>query len=318
MPLIRGRMVVDIEDDYRRLLYVAMTRAAERLIIGGVMPANRNKPREDWWYQLVTKGLEGAELTREEFETPAGKVTRFVRPDDSLARDGEAESAAIIANSEAPLPDWLRKPATPEQKPYETIRPSEPRGTAMSAKWSAAHAQARRHALHRGTLVHRLLQALPDIAPERRTTIAEDFAVRNAKEWTAEERAALVERTLELVGHASFASLFAPGSRAEVPIIGQLQRGDRSPLLVSGQIDRLVVGAREVLIADFKTNEAPPKTAADIPKSYIRQMALYAGVMGQLYPDRSVRAALVWTETAEIAEIPPETLQTQLAAIISP
>jgi ATP-dependent helicase/nuclease subunit A len=79
-----------------------------------------------------------------------------------------------------------------------------------------------------------------------------------------------------------------------------------------------VVGPREVLIADFKTNETPPKTAADIPKTYVRQMALYAGVIAQLYPDRSVRAALVWTETAEIAEIPPETLQTQLAAIISP
>ena len=66
-----------------------------------------------------------------------------------------------------------------------------------------------------------------------------------------------------------------------------------------------------MLIADFKTNETPPKTAADIPKTYVRQMALYAAVMGQLYPDRPVRAALVWTETAEITEIPPETLQTR-------
>ncbi len=315
----RGRMVVDIEDEYRRLLYVAMTRAAERLIIGGVMPANRNKPRDDWWYQLITKGLEGAELTKEEFQTEAGKVTRFIRPDDSLAiRAGETEATGPAAPAEPPLPDWLRRPASPEQKPYETIRPSEPTGSAAPARWSAALAQARRHALHRGTLVHRLLQALPDIAPERRKAIAEDFAARNAKEWTADERAALVERTLELIKHPSFAALFAAGSRAEVPIIGQLTRAGRSPLLVSGQIDRLVIGPREVLIADFKTNEAPPKAAAAIPKTYVRQMALYAALMSQLYPDRSVRAALVWTETAEIAEIPPETLQTQLAAIISP
>jgi ATP-dependent helicase/nuclease subunit A len=85
--------------------------------------------------------------------------------------------------------------------------------------------------------------------------------------------------------------------------------------MVSGQIDRLVVGAAEVVIADFKTNETPPKTAAAVPKSYLRQMALYAAVLGQLYPDRPIRAALVWTETAEITEIPPETLQTELAAI---
>ncbi len=313
----RGQMVSDIEDEYRRRLYVAMTRAAERLIIGGVMPANRNKPRDDWWYQLLIKGLDGAELVKQEFETPAGKVTRFIRPEES---PGAGERAADQAPAEAvpPLPDWLRKPASPEQKPYETIRPSEPRGSAVPARWSAALAEARRRALHRGTLVHRLLQALPDIAAEQRPEIARDFVARNAREWTADDRAALVERTLALIGQPSFAPLFAMGSRAEVPVIGQLMRAGRAPLMVSGQIDRLVVGASEILIADFKTNETPPKTTADIPKTYLRQMALYAAVMGQLYPERLVRAALVWTETAEITEIPAQTLQTELAAIISP
>jgi ATP-dependent helicase/nuclease subunit A len=311
----RAQMVSNIEDEYRRLLYVAMTRAAERLVIGGVMPANRKAPREDWWYQLITKGLEGAELTTDVIETPAGKVTRFIRPDDSLSlRAGEAAGAAAAAQAEPPLPDWLRKPASPEQKPYETIRPSESRAFA-AAKWTAALAEARRRALHRGTLVHRLLQALPDIAPERRSDIAREFVARNAKDWTADERAALVDRTLVLLAEPSFAPLFAAGSRAEVPIVGQLAREGRAPLMVSGQIDRLVVGAAEVVIADFKTNETPPKTAAAAPKSHLGQMALYAAVLGQLYPDRPVRAALVWTETAEITEIPPETLQTELAAI---
>jgi ATP-dependent helicase/nuclease subunit A len=312
----RADMVSDIEDEYRRLLYVAMTRAAERLVIGGVMPGNRNKPREDWWYQLVTKGLEGTELTKEEFETPAGKVTRFIRPDDALgAADVTASQPAIETAS--PLPDWLRRPAAPETRPYETIRPSEPRGFAAPAKWSAALAQARRRALQRGTLVHRLLQALPDIASERRKEAAEDFVARNAAEWTAEERTALVRRTLDLIAQPSFANLFAAGSRAEVPIIGELARDGRPPLMVSGQIDRLVVSASEVVIADFKTNETPPESAARIPKGYLRQMALYAAVMGQLYPDKRVRAALVWTETAGITEISGESLQSELAAIIS-
>jgi ATP-dependent helicase/nuclease subunit A len=314
----RAQMVCDIEDEYRRLLYVAMTRAAERLVIGGVMPANRNAPRADWWYQLMTRGLEGTELTKEEFQTEAGKVTRFIRPDDSLELRGSEAPAATEPAQGEPFPDWLRKPASPEQKPYETIRPSEPRGFAAPAKWSAAQAQARRHALHRGTLVHRLLQALPDIAAERRKDAADDFVARNAPAWPADERAALVGRTLDLIAHPSFASLFAAGSRAEVPIVGQLKREGRAPLMVSGQIDRLVVGTGDVVIADFKTNEAPPKTAAALPKTYLRQMALYAAVMGQLYPDKAVRAALVWTETTEITELPAETLQMELAAIISP
>ena len=86
--------------------------------------------------------------------------------------------------------------------------------------------------------------------------------------------------------------------------------------MVSGQIDRLLVSPAEVVIADFKTNETPPKTASALPQAYLRQMALYAAVMGQLYPDRPVRAALVWTETFEITAIPAETMQTELAAII--
>src|SRR5262249_327059 len=175
-----------------------------------------------------------------------------------------------------------------EQKPYETIRPSDSRGSGAQAKWSAAQAQARRNALHRGTLVHRLLQALPDIDPARRKDAADDFIARNAKQWTAQEPAALVSRTPALIADPSFASLFASGSRAEVPIVGQLKRSGRAPLMVSGQIDRLVVGAGDVMIADFKTNETPPKAAAGIPKTYLRQMALYAAVMAQLYPDKAV------------------------------
>jgi len=312
----RAKMVSDIEDEYRRLLYVAMTRAAERLVIGGVMPGNRGRPRDDWWYQLMTKGLDGAELTKQEFETPAGKVTRFIRLDDALDTDDVA--AAQPATEPAPaLPDWLRRPAAPETRPYETIRPSEPRGFTPQAKWSAALAAARRRALQRGTLVHRLLQALPDIAPERRREAAEDFVARNAAEWTADERGALVARSLGLIAHPSFANLFAAGSRAEVPIIGELARPGRPPLMVSGQIDRLVVSADEVLIADFKTNESPPESATKIPAGYIRQMALYAAVMGQLYPAKRVRAALVWTETAGITEISLESLQSELAAIMS-
>ena len=137
----RGKMIANIEDEYRRLLYVAMTRAAERLVIGGVMPGNRGKPRDDWWYQLVTKGLEGAELTKQEFETPAGKVTRFIRPDDALAPvsrhqpRGPAPRARLAAPAGCPE-CGLRSSAHPAAR------------LCAPAKWSAALAGAA--ALQRG------------------------------------------------------------------------------------------------------------------------------------------------------------------------
>ena len=108
----------------------------------------------------------------------------------------------------------------------------------------------------------------------------------------------------------------APGSRAEVSIVGRLERPGRPPALVSGQIDRLVVTASEVLIVDYKTNHAPPRPLAQAPAAYVRQLALYRAVLARLYPDRPVRAALLWTETPEMMEISAPALDARLAAII--
>ena len=119
-----------------------------------------------------------------------------------------------------------------------------------------------------------------------------------------------------LIGDTRFAAVFAPGSRAEVSIVGRLDRQGRTPALVSGQIDRLVVTPAEVLIVDYKTNHAPPATVAEVPVTYIRQLALYRAVLARLYPDLPIRAALLWTETPEMMEIPASALDAQLATII--
>jgi ATP-dependent helicase/nuclease subunit A len=170
--------------------------------------------------------------------------------------------------------------------------------------------------LQRGTLVHRLLQSLPDIDSERRRDAALNYLARNAGEWAGGERDALVGQILALIGDIRFAAVFAPGSRAEVSLVGRLDRPERPPLLVSGQIDRLAVTPAEVLIVDYKTNHAPPATVAEAPAAYIRQLALYRAVLAKLYPQRPIRAALLWTETPEMMEIPTPALDAQLAAII--
>jgi len=142
------------------------------------------------------------------------------------------------------------------------------------------------------------------------------YLARNADGWTDADREALAEGVLTLIEDIRFAPVFAPGSRAEVSIVGRLDRPGRPPALVSGQIDRLVVTPGEVLIVDYKTNHAPPSRAADAPSGYIRQLALYRAVLGKIYPQRPVRAALLWTETPELMEISTPALDAQLATII--
>ena len=175
----------------------------------------------------------------------------------------------------------------------------------------------RARALQRGTLVHRLLQSLPDVPAARRREAALNYLARHAQDWTDAERESLILGLLGLIGDGRFAPVFAAGSRAEASIAGRLQRPGRPPALISGQIDRLVVTPHEVLIVDYKTNSAPPCLPAEAPLGYIRQLALYRAVLEKLYPRLPVRAALLWTERPELMEIPGPLLDAQLTSIIS-
>ena len=119
-----------------------------------------------------------------------------------------------------------------------------------------------------------------------------------------------------MLGDPQFAALFAPGSRAEVPIVGRI-----NGRTVTGVVDRLVVSATEILIADYKTNRAAPRDLAETQEhyqGYIRQLSLYRAVLMRLYPDRPVRAALVWTVVPTLAEIPAEALDAALGALTTP
>jgi ATP-dependent helicase/nuclease subunit A len=310
----RAAMLGETEDEYRRLLYVAMTRAADRLIVGGCMPGNMNTIRKFSWYDLIVKGLGNSGLHPQEIETPAGAVKRYSRLEDINAPIGAAAALATTVPTE--LPSWLRTSAPPEAPADNLLRPSDSAGDEGHRIRTGESVEMRARALQRGTLVHRLLQSLPDIASARRRDAALGYLARNANDWTDGDREALAEGVLALIEDARFAALFAPGSRAEVGIVGRLDRAERPPALVSGQIDRLVVTPDEVLIVDYKTNHAPPRNLAEAPAAYVRQLALYGAVLKKLYPQLPIRAALLWTETPELMEISAPALAAQLAASI--
>ncbi len=306
----RMAMLGETEDEYRRLLYVAMTRAADRLIVGGCMPGNMNSVRKLSWYDLIGKGLENSGLHLETIETSDGVVKRYTRPEDGAIARG---AAAVAKAAPVELPAWLHVPAPPEAAAEVLLRPSGPAEDEGRQFRTGESVQSRAKALRRGTLVHRLLQSLPDVATARRRDAALNYLARNAADWGDGERDALTEQVLALIADARFAPVFSSGSRAEVSIAGRLERPGRLSALVSGQIDRLVITPHEVLIVDFKTNQAPP---AEAPSAYIRQLSLYRAVLQKLYPQRAIRAALLWTETPELMEVSAPALDAELASIV--
>jgi ATP-dependent helicase/nuclease subunit A len=309
----RAAMLEETEHEYRRLLYVAMTRAADRLIVGGCMPGNIRQVRPFCWYDLIVKGLGNSGLHKQTIETPDGTVKRYSRPEDIAAATSAA--AAPTATDPMVLPPWLLSLAPAEASADNLLRPSDPAGDEGHSIRTGESLELRARALQRGTLVHRLLQSLPEVPKDRRRGAALTYLARNADGWTDDEREALAKGVLALLEDTRFAAVFAAGSRAEVSIVGQLDRPGRPPALVSGQIDRLVVTPSEVLIVDYKTNHAPPRTVAAAPRTYIRQLALYRAVLKKLYPQLPVRAALLWTETPELMEIYAPALDAQLAAL---
>ncbi len=298
-------------DEYRRLLYVAMTRAAERLIVCGVDGA-RQRP-QGCWYDLIADAL------REHPDTVAiddgdGKVHRFQkqRPPSVAIAQGAKDIGR------PPVPLWLHRPAPAQSPQARVVTPS---GADEDRSYLAGGgALDRKSALARGRIVHRLMQSLPDIAPERRAEAAQHHLSRAGSAFGADERAEIVSQVMSVIGDPRFAALFAPGSRAEVPIVGRLTSGHGSGVLVSGQIDRLAVTAEAVLIADYKTNRLAPRSIEELlvrHGGYVLQLALYRAVLALIYRNRPIRAALVWTDLPDLMEIPASLLDAQLATLTS-
>ena len=277
------------EEEHRRLLYVAMTRAADRLVVCGWNNSGR-KPPDDCWYNAIRDRL--APCTAEEddpdFDEPLLVMER---------RGAEAEAARPAADREAapPLPDWARAPVAAEPVP-----PPGEDGEAFAAPASPLRGGSAGR-FRRGRVIHKLLELLPEIAPERRLEAARGFLAADPELADGAEAAA--REALAVLDDPAFSPVFGPGSRAEAPLVGRL--GGET---VSARIDRLALLPKETLIVDFKSGRAPPADPAEAPAAYLRQLARYVALLRQMRPDRPVRAALLWTEAPLLMPIPESCL----------
>ena len=281
--------------EHRRLLYVAMTRAAERLIIAGFEGA-RDRPA-DCWYNLARLGLDA--FVRAE---PASW-----NPEETVWRLGRgAVAAETLIQNPAPemgaLPAWLHTNAAQESY-LTTLSPSGSGATSRTGP-------GRRERLEAGRLAHALMQDLPAVAPERRREIAERFLEVNGAAMAPERRSRLAQRALDVLALGELAPLFADGSRAEVSIAGALARPGRSDLEFAGRVDRLAVTAEAVYLVDFKTGDDPASASR---ADYIKQLALYGAALAPLYPDRIIKAYLVWIEAGRLTRLSPAALDRALA-----
>ncbi|MDB5368479.1 MAG: double-strand break repair helicase AddA, partial [Roseomonas sp.] len=290
------------EEEENRLLYVALTRAEDRLLV-----CAWGEPKPGCWYDLIAQGFSrlpdarSAAFEPASFGAPPGAVfdgpLRWLSSEQTAPPRPARHHAGAIGPG--PLPGWVHHPATPESA-QATLSPSALPGeeeTPVAAPHGAADPAGSR--FRRGRMIHALLQHLPEYAPAERRGIAATFLARPGQGLPPAEQAAALEEVLGLLEHPALAEVFAPGSLAEAPIAGMVGQ-----VKLVGQVDRLVIRPDRVIVLDYKTNRPPPEELAGVQPLYLRQMAAYRALLRQAWPGRPVECWLVWTWTARAMALP--------------
>jgi len=292
--------------EYRRLLYVALTRARDRLYVCGWQ--QRTNPADDCWHRLVEAAMARiAEPAAFDFRADDprhgwdGPGWRYRDAPAMPAGTRPAAAAAAPAPPLAPLPDWAVRPPAAEPAPARPLAPSRPDDADSPVR--APVGPDRGAAFHRGTLIHRLLQSLPDVPPDRRDAAARRFLARPVHRLSPAEQDTFRAEALAVLDHPDLAPAFAADAQAEVPVVGLV-----NGRAVAGQVDRLAVTGDAVLVVDYKTNRPPPAAVAGVPPLYFRQMAAYRALLAEIYPGKTIVCAILWTDGPRLMRLPDSLL----------
>lgn len=290
------------QQERMRLLYVALTRAENWLIVCG---AGNRGSKGTSWYDLAERAVRAAGAHEVTFQ--GMQILRHehvpAQGDESLpapwAPDAGSEGGDIgpITERDKDEASWMNQPAPAVAPVPEILAPSDLGGDKVLAE--AMEGLDEDSALRRGRQIHLLLEHLPGCPPDRRRAQAAALLAQGVDAATQGEIDPLLAEVAAVLDRPEHQFLFGPGTMAEVPLAARL--GD-APLV--GVIDRLVVQRQRILAVDYKTNAVVPASARDVPEGILRQMGAYGAALEQIYPGRKVETAILWTRTAQLMTLP--------------
>ena len=283
-----------------------MTRAEDRLYIAG--HTRQKTVPEDCWYAMVERALRpSAEVRDMTLEAPEEDVviagTGLVLEDPQTEPPDRVQRAEEEAPAEEPLPAWAKRSAPAERPARPVLSPSR-----LDEDGTPARSPGGDAAFRRGRIVHDILQRIPAPPPADPRPAIEAHLARPVLSLGPEERRAIADEVLAMLAHPAASAVFAPGSMAEVPIVGRIGGRD-----YSGWIDRLAVGEETVQLVEFKTDRDPPATPGDIPRQYLRQIAAYRALLTEIYPGKRIACTLVWTVGPVAMAVPDGLLHSALS-----
>jgi ATP-dependent helicase/nuclease subunit A len=280
-------------DEYRRQLYVAMTRARDELYVGGI--EGRGKIDPGCWYELVRAALAGKAT-----ETGDGTL-RLESVQSAAAKSDLAFDLAKIVPSLPPSWALERAADAPRQRPW--LRPSELGTFTLGSKGRSPLGESDVRRFRRGILMHKLLQFLPELSPDKREEAAQRFLKRH--HVAAGDARTMAAEVLAVLHHPEFGPYFASGSLAEVSLAALLGNPESH---IAGRVDRLAISSGEVRLLDFKTDRIPATSLDDIDPAYLAQLAAYSAALFEVFPQKTIHAALLWTQGPSLMPVPHDRL----------
>ena len=305
---LKEKAAAEAKQESMRLFYVAMTRAESRLVICGFHSGAKTGTgyEKGSWYEAALGAMTDLPTTNR--PGPFGEVTAF----GNIGTVSEIPNTTQAAHTQ--LPDWIADPAPNENQGRRNLTPSDLLGDMLGADMplrSPAAQTADR--FQRGNIIHKLLEILPDIDPDRRRAAAQAYLGKHQK-LSSVRRQQIEDEVMAVLENPEFSKIFAPGSKAEVSLTGSVAALPHD-ISLNAQIDRLAIHQNEVFIVDFKSNRPPPVSVEDVPEIYWGQMAAYRAMIANVYPEHQVRCALLWTDGPRLMWLDEEHLDATLTKI---
>jgi len=313
----REKLEKERDREYHRLLYVAMTRAEDHLHVYGYQNKKNRNPQ--CWYDLIREGMvsnmgDKAQLidpdaegnTPEEDQTVKHEVTQTARPRPDGLKPVEKKRRVGVPLWARTLPEkgaTLVKKFKPSQGAKQETNDNQyvPRTSSpFKSKPDRYHAKV-------GTLVHELLQYLPNVAEDKWDDAATKYLSKPVWEITKTDQQEIKKSVMGVLRDEEFGHLFGPRSRPEVNLTGMIEKDGENQRL-AGQIDRLVVGEKTIWIVDYKNSMHIPQNIEDISETYLIQLGAYRQALKQIYPGKQIKCALLWTREAKMQTVPAKLL----------
>ena len=282
---IHEQKVKESYNEYRRLLYVALTRAEDRLYIAGFK--DKGDAPDNSWYSLCLQTLQNIGTEDE------NKCISYTCPQEVEYKPKEEEKQL---NQEIEAQNWLYEKAQ-EENPLS--RPYSPSKSEDEDFYVSSPLTDNSFYYKRGLIIHSMLQYLPtDCDLEGKINAIDTYLEKHSDKLNKSMLNQIKDEVIDLISNPEFEEIFGKDSKAEVPIMGEVDGR-----IISAQIDRLVISKDKIIIVDFKTNRPAAVSLDMVPASYLNQLNVYKQLLEKIYPAKNVETYILWTNTANLMRI---------------